>query len=119
MHELSIAISILEVAVEEALRQRVQVRAVHLKLGPLSGVVREAAISAYEMAREDSPFPNSRLVIQDIPVTVFCPKCQAERPAVSPQDICCSICRTPTPQVINGRELEVSALEVIDGPVTS
>ena len=40
MHELSIAMSILDVAEEEAERQGgARVVAVHLKLGPLSGVV--------------------------------------------------------------------------------
>lgn len=119
MHELSIAISILDVASEEAVRRGVDVRAVHLKLGPLSGVVREALLSAFEMAREDSLMPQVRLVIQDVPVVVYCPNCQAERPAASPQEICCSVCRTPTPRVITGRELEVCALEVVDESPTS
>jgi hydrogenase nickel incorporation protein HypA/HybF len=40
MHELSIAMSIVELAEEEAERRGVQVTAVHLKLGALSGVVK-------------------------------------------------------------------------------
>ena len=40
MHELSIAMSIVELAEEEAERRGVQVEAVHLKLGALSGVLR-------------------------------------------------------------------------------
>ena len=39
MHELSIAMSIVEMAEEEAAKRRVQVTAIHLKLGALSGVV--------------------------------------------------------------------------------
>jgi Zn finger protein HypA/HybF involved in hydrogenase expression len=39
MHELSIAMSIVELAQEEAERRGIQVDAVHLKLGALSGVV--------------------------------------------------------------------------------
>ena len=42
MHELSIALSILDLAAEEAGRRGGRVVAVHLKLGPLSGVVKEA-----------------------------------------------------------------------------
>ena len=53
MHELSIAMSIVEMAEEEAeQRGGVQVSAVHLKLGALSGVVKEALLSSYEMACE-------------------------------------------------------------------
>ena len=55
MHELSIAMSIVELAEEEAERRGVQVNAVHLKLGALSGVVKEALLSSYEMACEDTP----------------------------------------------------------------
>ena len=50
MHELSIALSIVELAEEEAERRGVQVNAVHLKLGALSGVVKDALLSCYEMA---------------------------------------------------------------------
>jgi hydrogenase nickel incorporation protein HypA/HybF len=117
MHELSIAMSIVDVASEEAERRGVEVVAVHLKLGPLSGVVKEALLSAYELAREGSLLANSRLVIQDVPLVVYCPICGRDQPAVSPQEICCAVCHTPTPQIVTGRELEVCALEVIDPPL--
>ncbi len=52
MHELSIALSILDIAEEEAGDRVGRVAAVHLKLGPLSGVVKEALLSAYDLARE-------------------------------------------------------------------
>ena len=42
MHELSIALSLLDLVAEEAGRRGVRVAAVHLRLGPLSGVVRDA-----------------------------------------------------------------------------
>ena len=37
-------------------RGNAQVEAIHLRLGPLSGVVKEALLSAYELAREATPF---------------------------------------------------------------
>jgi len=116
MHELSIAISLIDVAAEEAERRGVEVVAVHLRLGPLSGVVREALLSAFELAREGSPLAEARLVIEDVPIAVYCPTCDAEQAAQSIQQICCAICGTPTPRVVRGRELEISALEIIDGP---
>jgi len=42
MHERSIAMSIIETVREEAERRGVQVTAVHLRLGALSGVVKDA-----------------------------------------------------------------------------
>ena len=53
MHELSIAMSLLDMIEEQVdIRGGVRVFAVHLKLGPLSGVVKEALQSAYELACE-------------------------------------------------------------------
>ena len=57
MHELSIAMSILDVAGEEAQRLNAKVIAIRLKLGPLSGVVKEALLSAYDLARVLARFP--------------------------------------------------------------
>jgi hydrogenase nickel incorporation protein HypA/HybF len=51
MHELSIAMSIVELAEEESERRGgLRVRAVHLRLGLLAGVVKDALLSSYEMA---------------------------------------------------------------------
>jgi len=115
MHELSIALSILDVTEEEVERRGgAQVEAIHLKLGPLAGVVKEALISAFELAREATPFARSRLVIEEVPIAVFCPQCDAERPVRSMQDFCCAKCGTPASNVVHGRELELAALELIE-----
>src|SRR5271168_5040764 len=109
MHELSIAMSIVEMAQEEAQRRNVQVNAVHLKLGALSGVVKEALLSSYEMACYDTPLQGSRLIFEEVPVVVFCPTCQVQRPLASVQWFCCSECGTPTCEIVHGKELEVTA----------
>ena len=112
MHELSIALSILDLAAEEAERHGGRVTAVHLKLGALSGVVKEALRSAYELAREGTPLARAELVVAETPLVVWCPACAAERTLASPQALCCPACGTPTPDVVSGRELEVVALEI-------
>jgi hydrogenase nickel incorporation protein HypA/HybF len=113
MHELSIAMSIVEMAEEEAeLRGNVKIEAVHLRLGLLSGVVKDALLSSYEMACETTVLAGSRLVIEEIPVEVFCGRCQAQRPVHSIQYFCCVDCGTPSAEVVRGKELEVFALEI-------
>lgn len=113
MHELSIAMSIVEMAEEEAERHgKVQVHAVHLRLGLLSGVVKQALLSSYEMACEDTALQGSELLIEEIPVEVFCPKCDVAKLVSSIQWFCCPDCGTPTPTVLRGKELEVVALEL-------
>ena len=112
MHELSIAISLVEIAEEEAQRLGARVSAVHLRLGALSGVVKEALESSYEMACAATALQGSRLVIEEVPVVVYCPRCDEQRPLESVQLFCCSVCGTPTPDVRQGKEMDLVALEV-------
>jgi len=113
MHELSIALSILDLAAEEAERRGVgRVVAIHLRLGPLSGVVREALRSAFELARESSTLSQAELMIEEVPLAAYCSTCATERTLESPQLLCCPTCGTPTPEVVHGRELEIVALEI-------
>ncbi len=113
MHELSIAMSMVEMAAEESARRGgVQVHAIHLKLGQLSGVVKEALLFSYDVACEGTTLEGSRLIIEEIPIVVYCPNCQMERALASMQRFCCDVCGTLTPEVLRGRELEVVALEI-------
>jgi hydrogenase nickel incorporation protein HypA/HybF len=113
MHELSIALSILDLAAEQAERHGGGfVAAIHLRLGPLSGVVAEALRSAYELARESSCLSAAELVIEEVPLVAYCRSCASERTLPSAQLLACPACGTPTPDIVRGRELEVVALEI-------
>jgi hydrogenase nickel incorporation protein HypA/HybF len=113
MHELSVVLSILDIAAEEAERRGGgSIGAVHLRLGPLAGVVREALTSAYDLAREGTALEKANLVIEDVPLVAYCATCDAERAPPSPWELCCPTCGEPTPDIVRGRELEVVALEI-------
>jgi hydrogenase nickel incorporation protein HypA/HybF len=112
MHELSIAMSIVDAALEESQRRGVQVSAVHLRLGALSGVVKDALLFSYEVACQDTPLEGSQLIVEDLPVIVFCLHCQKEHTLTSVQLFACPECGTPTMDIRQGKELEVFALEV-------
>ena len=113
MHELSIALSIIDIACEEShSRGDAGVIAVHLKIGRMSGVVIEALLSAFEIAREETLLANAELKIEDVLVKVRCPKCECEQLADSIQCLCCSVCGTLSPEITQGCELEVVAMEL-------
>jgi hydrogenase nickel incorporation protein HypA/HybF len=113
MHELSIALSILDIAAEEAERHGGRrVAAIHLRLGPLCGVVKEALRSAYDLAREGTTAEKAELVIEDVPLMAYCPTCKAERALPSLLELHCPTCGTPTAEIVRGRELEIVALEI-------
>ena len=83
MHELSIAISMIDQITEESeSRGGLDVEAVHLKLGVFSGVDKDALLFAYELACEGSVLEGSRLVIETIPLVIYCAACQKDRPPI-------------------------------------
>lgn len=113
MHELSIAMSIVDAAAEEAARRGAShVNAVHMKLGPLSGVVKDALLFSYEVACEGTPLAGSRLLIEDVPVVAYCGQCCEDQIIESIQRFTCPKCGALTPDVMQGRELLVTALEL-------
>ena len=113
MHELSIAMSIVDLACEEAESRGAQgVDVVHVRLGPLSGVVKEALLFSYEIACQETPLEGSKLRIEEVHIVVNCPACQERRHVQSVQSLCCVECGTPTPEIVQGRELMVTALEL-------
>jgi hydrogenase nickel incorporation protein HypA/HybF len=115
MHEISIAMSIVDVASDALLREgggRVEV--VYLRLGPLSGVIKEALLSAYELACENSPVAGSRLVVEDEPLEIDCPTCGSAQEVESIQEMRCRKCGTFSANIVRGRALEVTAMEIVD-----
>jgi hydrogenase nickel incorporation protein HypA/HybF len=113
MHELSIALSMIELATEEAERHAgARVNALHIRLGPLSGVVKDALLFSYEVACQGTRLEGSQLLIEEVPVVIYCRECQTERQLESVQRFCCPVCGTLSSEVVRGRELEFVAMEL-------
>src|ERR1700728_1005837 len=114
MHELSIAISMIEQIMEESEnRGGLEVEVVHLRLGVFSGVDKDALLFAYELACEGSPLAGSRLVIESIPLVIYCDACQKDPTPPSVYELSCPECGTPGQRIVTGREIEVASLEVL------
>ena len=96
-----------------------RVVALHLRLGPLSGVIPEALRSAWDLACESSALAGCRLVIENVPILIDCPTCGGQRPVRSIQEMCCADCGSASTGVVSGREMDVVALEMIDDPTPS
>jgi hydrogenase nickel incorporation protein HypA/HybF len=67
MHELSIAMSLIDAVCEELPRlgEGASVRSVRIRVGPLSGVVPRALAFAFEVAVDDSPIAGAKLEIEE------------------------------------------------------
>ena len=68
MHELSIAMSLIDAAEEEAARYRDEtLAAVHVTIGADSGIVPDALSAAYALARENTALAACELLVEIIP----------------------------------------------------
>jgi len=113
MHELSIALSIIDGVVEEARREGLsRIEKVHLRIGRLSGVDKEALRFSYDIAAEDTPLAGTQLVIEDVDVVIECPTCRAERSVQQLPLLACPECGAAPERVVCGDELEISGLEL-------
>ncbi len=113
MHELSIAYSLVELASQSAHDAgATRVRAVHLRLGALSGVVRGALEFGYEIATADTLLAHSQLHVKELPVHIYCASCQEVVELHSVQRFRCPLCDTPSGDIRQGRELEIESIEI-------
>jgi hydrogenase nickel incorporation protein HypA/HybF len=119
MHELSIAIDLVEAASARAAELGVRVTALHVRVGALSGVVKEALAFSFDVAAAGTPMDGVRLEIEELPVTVDCPRCGGEPQPASPQALRCPQCGGPAARVVQGRELELYGLEVAEDAATA
>ena len=115
MHELSIAQSMIDVACEAATREGCNhVRKLRARIGLLSGVATRALQFSFDLAAEGTACEGAVLEIEDVPVTVMCPRCNGAQELQVVYAFCCPVCGTPTPQILTGRELEVVCVELAD-----
>ena len=115
MKQASIAMSIVEMAEEESdQRGGARINAVHLKLGAMAGVVKEALLASYQLACEGTGLQGSHLVIEEVGLVGYCPQCGERRTLDSVQWLACPECKGPVAELIHGRELEVVALEICE-----
>jgi hydrogenase nickel incorporation protein HypA/HybF len=113
VHELSVAQSLIEQACEAAAREgSAQVLKLSLRIGVLSGVVKEALLFSFELAAEDTACQGAALDIEEVPLSVHCPRCAAPQTLADGCHFICPICGTPAPQILTGRELELVSLEI-------
>jgi hydrogenase nickel incorporation protein HypA/HybF len=106
MHELSLAVSLVEIASEEVERHDGRgVSRIFLKVGQLSGVVKEALLFSFEIAANGTPLENAVLEIEDVPVVIYCSECCSEQTLHTIHLFRCPVCNAVVTDVRSGREL--------------
>lgn len=113
MHELSIAYNLVEIA-DEAARNAgaVRVKAVHLRLGAMAGVVEDALRFGFPIAAAGTLVADAELVIEPVAVQVQCDHCAAPRTLTPPFVFRCPVCGQPGARLLQGRELQIEFIEI-------
>lgn len=115
MHELSIAMSILEIvqsACVEAGHDRVE--KVRVRIGRASGVMPDALLFAFECARSGTAAAGASLEIEEVPVGGHCRDCASDFTVDEKYVFQCPLCGGSSFKMGTGHELEVIDLEVED-----
>ncbi|MFI0961696.1 hydrogenase maturation nickel metallochaperone HypA [Streptomyces sp. NPDC021080] len=116
MHELSIAVAVVE-QVEEAVREQGRaVASLTLRIGELAGVVPEALDFSFGLAAEGTALAGARLLIETVEARGRCEGCGREAATGMPPVLWCAGCGAPL-TLLGGRELEIVRVTLADGPL--
>jgi hydrogenase nickel incorporation protein HypA/HybF len=112
MHELSIALSIVELAEEEARKASASVISkVEVEIGTIAGIENEALLFAWDSVVQGTMAQEAALVINSIQAEAHCLECGKDFP-VDHFFVECPNCNSFRYQVTKGKELRVSSLMV-------
>jgi hydrogenase nickel incorporation protein HypA/HybF len=111
MHELSIAMSIVEIAEDNARNANTSViNEIELDIGSQSGVVLEALEFAMQSAVLGTMLEKATVKINSIPAKAACSQCQNEF-YVKEVFEACPECGNPFCDIFQGKELKVKSLK--------
>lgn len=113
MHELSIVLSILEIAEEKVREHQAQnVESIELEIGQLAGIEWEAMDFAWGAAVRNTVLENSTRKIRKIEGRAKCLECGTEFQCSALYTECPS-CRSVFSNLLQGKELRVSSMVLI------
>jgi hydrogenase nickel incorporation protein HypA/HybF len=115
MHEMGIALQIMEIAaaaIPDAMKP-VKVARVNLKIGKLAAVVPDSLRFCFEAASRDTDFAGAELAIEEVPVAARCKGC-GERWEITEPVFTCRVCEGGELEILSGRELDIVSIEVAE-----
>ena len=115
MHEMGIAIQIVEIATASipADMQNSRVARVNLKVGKLAAVVPESLQFCFQVATKDTPLEEAVLSIEELPVVARCNDCDKEWTISNPA-FTCPDCKSGSLEILSGRELDIESIELAE-----
>lgn len=115
MHELSIAMDVVEKLTDDLADEPGEVSSVRLRVGALSGVVPDALRFAWDAACLDTRLAGSELEIDQVAARIWCDACGRERAMPDTFSMRCPICSDLSSRLVAGCELEILSVELAEG----
>ncbi len=113
MHEVSVAHSLLKIAVDECKKNGFgTISNVRVCIGKASGVMPEALLFAFDALKADTIAAGATLTIEEVPVAGRCTACNSDFTASESFVLCCPLCGSSAYTLHAGRELDIKELEV-------
>ncbi len=115
MHEMGIAMEIVEIAKASIPKemQDARVQRVNLRVGKLSAIVSDSLRFCFDLVVKDTPLEGAELFIEEMPVTARCKDCQFEW-TVTRAVFTCTRCNSGAIEILSGRELDITSIEIED-----
>jgi len=112
MHELSIAKSILEIALRRAESAGFRrIHSVYLKIGRLSGIEPDSLRFCFGVISADTIAESAKLEVELVPLRAKCAGC-GEEFEMAEVDFMCPGCHNENVEVISGTEMLMDRMEV-------
>jgi len=115
MHELSIACSIVETVEENLPTENSRAIKIFVRIGKMSGVVKDALLFSFEIAAQDTRVDGAVLEIEELPIVIYCEKCDKNSELGNPPIFRCEKCGELTGNLVQGKEMELVSIEIEDG----
>ena len=114
MHEMAIALALIEQAEKVAREQGVRaITGITVVVGRLSGTDPDALRAVFDLAAEETLARGAALSVETVEATVNCRACgRSSQP--EPPFMTCALCGALDVEVNGGRELYIKAMEVED-----
>ncbi|MBL0714229.1 MAG: hydrogenase maturation nickel metallochaperone HypA [Desulfosarcina sp.] len=115
MHEMGVAMQIVEIARSSIPAEMADARVarVNLKVGKLSAIVPDSLRFCFEVVARETPLEGAELHIEEIPVRARCNACQHAWTIDQPAFVC-PACDSGDITLLSGRELDIESLELAE-----
>jgi hydrogenase nickel incorporation protein HypA/HybF len=112
MHEMGVAVNILEIVKQEMLRHKAtKLISICLAIGKFTAIVPHSLTFCFEVITKGTFFENVKLIIEKLPLIGRCINCDSEF-AIKEYSFICEKCGSNSIEIVSGRELFIKEIEI-------